>query len=114
MMIIPRIANMVYDQAQEKLRKAKGNDKQVVLPCHISSWKAMAPQRQVRHRSQLELTCRLLLEGSVQQQNAVLIYSGAHLQAVAGGLCTTTKRSSDLYWDLWGYIRYMAQQCKAT
>ena len=32
MMIIPRIANMIYDQAQEKLRKAKGNDKQVVLP----------------------------------------------------------------------------------
>ena len=38
MMIIPRIANMVYDQAQEKLRKANGNDKQVVPPCHASFW----------------------------------------------------------------------------
>ena len=36
MMIIPRIANMVYDQAQEKLRKAKGSDKQVVLPFYVS------------------------------------------------------------------------------
>ncbi len=36
MMIIPRIANMVYDQAQERLRKAKGSDKQVVLPSHLS------------------------------------------------------------------------------
>ena len=34
MMIIPRIANMIYDQAQEKIRKVKGTDKQVVLPSH--------------------------------------------------------------------------------
>ena len=36
MMIIPRIANMVYDQAQERLRKAKGSNKQVALPFHLS------------------------------------------------------------------------------
>ena len=29
LMLIPRIANMVYDQAQEKLRKAKDSSKQV-------------------------------------------------------------------------------------
>ena len=29
MMLIPRLANMMYDQAQEKLRRARGNDKQV-------------------------------------------------------------------------------------
>ena len=29
LMLIPRIANMIYDQAQEKLRKAGDSDKQV-------------------------------------------------------------------------------------
>lgn len=29
MMIIPRIANMLFDQAQEMIRKAKDEDKQV-------------------------------------------------------------------------------------
>ena len=32
MMIIPRIANMLYDQAQEQIRKAKGANKQVRAP----------------------------------------------------------------------------------
>ena len=32
MMIIPRIANMLYDQAQEHIRKAKGANKQVRAP----------------------------------------------------------------------------------
>ena len=32
MMIIPRIANMLFDQAQEMIRKAKDEDKQVLLP----------------------------------------------------------------------------------
>lgn len=32
MMIIPRIANMLYDQAQEEIRKAKGANKQVRAP----------------------------------------------------------------------------------
>ena len=64
MMIIPRIANMVYDQAQEKLRKAKGNDKQVVLPCHISSsWlggllPACLLQRCLPHCNGYRLTAR--------------------------------------------------------
>ena len=31
MMLIPRLANMMYDQAQEKLRRAEGNDKQVTF-----------------------------------------------------------------------------------
>ena len=32
MMLIPRLANMMYDQAQEKLRRAEGNNKQVSRP----------------------------------------------------------------------------------
>ena len=32
MMLIPRLANMMYDQAQEKLRRADGNNKQVSRP----------------------------------------------------------------------------------
>ena len=32
MMLIPRLANMMYDQAQEKLRRADGNNKQVRRP----------------------------------------------------------------------------------
>ena len=32
MMLIPRLANMMYDQAQEKLRGAEGRDKQVSSP----------------------------------------------------------------------------------
>lgn len=31
MMIIPRIANMLFDQAQEQIRKAKDENKQVLL-----------------------------------------------------------------------------------
>ena len=34
MMLIPRLANMMYDQAQEKLRRAEGNNKQVSRPPH--------------------------------------------------------------------------------
>ena len=38
MMIIPRIANMLFDQAQEQLRKAKDENKQVCSqPLHITS-----------------------------------------------------------------------------
>lgn len=32
MMLIPRLANMMYDQAQEQLRRADGRDKQVPSP----------------------------------------------------------------------------------
>ena len=32
LMLIPRIANMVHDQAQERLRKGEGNGKQVSRP----------------------------------------------------------------------------------
>ena len=43
LMLIPRIANMIYDQAQEKLRKAGDSDKQVrnnmvTCLCILEDW----------------------------------------------------------------------------
>ena len=35
MALIPRIANMMYDQVQEEIRKAQSADKQVRMSFHV-------------------------------------------------------------------------------